>query len=416
VKKGLFQPHYWLSWGYILLVVAVTGLVMLLAAPMPNDDYFYYQKFIEMLAGGTLDLSIPGFHGMNILSVPWYWLTESPMTQIHMQMEAGILLPLFAFVAARELFRSQEGGDGVWEGILFASIIALMPFLSFSALRGWMVAIYNLLFFLTIIGAVRGRWWTCVPWAFAITSLPFAVALGPLILAVWPKGKGGRFSCYTTIALGLGLSALYVIIQLFQTGGINVGVHQEQTVLSIWQGPKRMFLNFMHGVQILFSIHNYYFVEPARTGHGNMLQTTPILTMLGLFTLFSPRAHFRNRLFPLALGLGAIIGIGLNVMLDHMDHFYMETGVFFLILAALPLLKKHPLWLPVVLLTLHFQWFYFHLNHGEVFQLGWWFFLIPAAVDIAFLLYCIANYKKIWSGIRSITLLSWRLILCKNVH
>ncbi|OGJ55134.1 hypothetical protein A3D11_03630 [Candidatus Peribacteria bacterium RIFCSPHIGHO2_02_FULL_49_16] len=395
------------------LLVGVTGLVMLLATPAPNDDYFYYQKFIETLAGGTLDLSIPGFHGMNILSVPWYVLTESAMTQIHMQMLAGILLPLFAFFAARALFGST------FEAALFASIIALMPFLSFSALRGWMVAFYNLLFFLTIIGAVRGAWWTGVAWAFAITSLPFAVALGPLILAVWPKklsANNHRRTVWLAVAIGIVLSAAYVIVQFLQTGGINVGVHQEQTAFNIWQGPGRIFLNLMHALQILFSIHNYYFIDPARTGHGNMLQTTPILMMLGLFSIFYSKEYFREKLLPLALGLGAVIGIGLNVLLDHLDHFYMETGVFFLIFAAIPLLKKYPLWIPIVLVTLHFQWFYFYLNHGAVFRLQWWFFLIPATVDVVFLLYCIAYFRKIWSGMRSMIMLFCKLLQCKKEH
>ena len=381
-----------LPWLYVVAIVSVTGGVMALATPMPQDDHFYYQKFIETLAAGKLDLSIPGFHGMNILSVPWYWVTHSPLTQIHVQMFAGVLLPLMAFLVAREIFHSD------YEGILFASIIALMPFLSFSALRGWMVAFYNFLFFLTIVGAIRGRWWTGIIWAFALTSLPFAVALLPLLVAVWPKQVGRRWwhRCFAAIGVGIGLAALYVLVQLLQTGSINIGAHEDMNALSIWQGPKRIFLNMAHTVQILFSVHNYYFIDPARTGHGNMLQTSPILIVLSLFALFSPQEHFREKFLPLALGMGAIIGIGLNILLDHMDHFYMETGVFFLILAAIPVLRQRPLWIPVVLATLHFQWFYFFLQYGEVFRLGWWFFAMPAFVDICFGLYVLIRWRNMW--------------------
>ena len=385
-----------LSWVYVTAIIVVTGIVMALATPMPQDDHFYYQQFIETLAAGKLDLSIPGFHGMNILSVPWYWVTHSPLTQIHVQMVAGVLLPMLAFLVARGIFRSNM------EGILFASIIALMPFLFFSALRGWMVAFYNFLFFLTIIGALRGVWWTGIPWAFSLTSLPFSIALLPLIIVVWPKQGNRRWwrGCSVACGLGVGLAALYVLVQILQTGDISVGVHKEMTALNIWQGPKRIFLNIAHTVQILFSVHNYYFIDPARTGHGNMLQTSPVLMVLSFFALFASREYFHDKLLPLALALGALIGIGLNVFLDHMDHFYMETGVFFLILAALPVLRQYPLWIPVVLATLHFQWFYFFLQHGEVFRLEWWFFAIPAFVDVCFVLYVVVRWREVWREVR----------------
>lgn len=381
---------WWLPWFYVFALVMVTSVVMLLATPMPNDDHFYYQRFIETLAQGRLDFSIPGFHGMNILSVPWYWVTRSPLTQIHVQMFAGVLLPFLAFLVARGIFQSE------YEGVLFASVVVLMPFLSFSALRGWMVAFYNFLFFLTIVGAVRGAWWTGIVWAFSLTSLPFAIALLPLIFAVWPKKKQRWWrGCYIAIGVGIGLAALYVLTQFFQTGGINVGVHEEMNALSIWQGPKRIFFNAAHAMQILFSVHNYYFINPARTGHGNMLQTSPVLMVLALFALFAPHEHFREKFLPLALGTGALMGIGLNILLDHMDHFYMETGVLLLTLAALPVLRKRPLWIPVVLATLHFQWFYFFLQHGEAFRLGWWFFAVPALVDVCFLLYVCVRWREV---------------------
>lgn len=381
-----------LSWVYVIALIVVTGIIMALATPVPQDDHFHYQQFIETLAAGKLNLSIPGFHGTNILSVPWYWVTHSPLTQIHVQMVAGVLLPLMAFLVAKGIFRSHT------EGILFASIIALMPFLSFLALRGFRVAFYDLLFFLTILGAIRGVWWTGIVWAFALTSYPFAIALLPLIIVVWPKQEKRPWwrGWAVVIGTGIGLAALYVLVQFFQIGGINVGVHEEVNALSIWQGPKRIFLNAAHAVQILFSIHNYYFVDPVRTGHGNMLQTSPVLIVLALFALFAPRDYFREKLLPLALALGAFIGIGLNILIDRMDHFYMETGVFFLILAALPVLRKYPVWISIVLGTLHFQWFYFFLQHGEVFQLGWWFFAIPAFVDLCFIVYVFSHWRALW--------------------
>ena len=98
----------------------------------------------------------------------------------------------------------------------------------------------------------------------------------------------------------------------------------------------------------------------------------------------------------------AIIGIGLNIAIDHMDHFYMETGLFFLILAALPMLKKYPIWIPIALATLHFQWFYFFLQFREVFQLDSLFFVVPVLIDALLILWCLANRREVSTMIRSI--------------
>ena len=159
-----------------------------------------------------------------------------------------------------------------------------------------------------------------------------------------------------------------------------------------------MFLNAAHSIQILFSVHNYYFIDPAKTGHGNMLHTSPLLVMLGIFALIAHKEYFKNAWFALSLFLGFAIGIGLNIALDHMDDFYMQTGVYFIMFAALPVLKKYPLWIPLVLATLQFQWLYFYLQFGKVFALGPSFFVVPVLVDIAFVVlagwYLLGIYRK----------------------
>jgi hypothetical protein len=381
-------------WAYLAILVSGVALSMIMATPHPIDDHFAYQRFIEALAGGVFDLSIPGFHGMNILTVPWYLISRSEIAQIEFQMLAGVLLPFCAYLAASSLFGSR------WHGMIFATIIALMPFLSFSALRGWMVAIYNCLFFLTIYGAVKNAKWTWFTWGFSIISLPFSLALLPLLVVLTPvkyvkKDLFAYLHHYRYIVYGLLIPAVYVLIQIAQVGQVNVGVHEEFNQWTIWQGPERMFLNLAHSLQIMFSVHNYYFIDPAKTGHGNLMHTTPILIFLGLLAFCNAKTYFKKQSLPLALFLGAVIGIGLNVMLDHMDDFYMETGIFFIILAALPVLKSMPVWIPLVLATLHFQWMYFYLQHGSTFQLDYWFFVVPLVVDVCFIGWCIVHVNDI---------------------
>jgi len=385
-----------LAWGYIALLTLVTVIAFVSATPFPMDDHFFFQQFIETLAAGKLDLSIPGFHGMNILAVPWYLISRSPIAQIEFQMFSGMLLPLCAFLAAWKLFKS------LWHGIIFATIIALMPFHSFSSLRGWMVATYNCLVFLTIYGAAKGARWTWLPWGFSIISLPFSVALLPLLLYLTPSAPGKAWWWrYRQIWYGLLIPVVYVLLQYVQVGHINVGVHQEFNEANVWSGPGRMFLNAAHTLQIIFSVHNFYFVDPALTGQGDMMHTTPVLVFLGLYALFQPKHFFTERGLPLALLLGSVMGIGLNVALDHMDDFYMQTGIYFMMLAALPVLKKQPLWIPIVLVTLHFQWMYFYLQHGAVFQLGPLFFLVPATVDVVFAIWCVVHRENIWQWCRA---------------
>ena len=384
------------AWAYIALLTLVTVVAFLAATPFPQDDHFFFQRFIEALAAGNLDLTIPGFHGMNILAVPWYLISGSPIAQIEFQMFSGMLLPLLAFLAGWKLFNS------LWHGVVLATIIALMPFHSFSSLRGWMVATYNCLVFLTIYGAAKGARWTWFTWGFSIISLPFSVALFPLLVYLTPASKKVWWVKYRHIIYGLLIPVVYVLIQYSQAGQINVGVHQEWDHLSAWASLDRMFLNAAHSLQIMFSVHNYYFIEPARTGHGNMMHTTPVLVFLGLFALMQSKQFFKNRGPPIALLLGAVIGIGLNIALSHMDDFYMQTGLYFIILAALPALKKYPLWIPLVLATLHFQWLYFYLQHGAVFQLGPMFFLVPLTVDIVFALWCIVHRNQVWEMCRSV--------------
>lgn len=379
-----------LTWSYIALLVLAVGYSMFFdAVPAPNDDHEFYQKFIETLASGRLDLSIPGFHGMNMVAVPWYLISRSPLAQIHVQMFSGVLIPLLAFLAGRSIFKST------WYGVIFATIMAMMPFLAFSALRGWMVATYHCLVLLTIVGAARNAKWTWLPFGLAITSLPFAVALVPLLIVLTPRSKKPLWIRYHQILLGLGFAALYVLVQIWQTGTISIGVHQEYGVISVWKGPEGMFLNAMHGLQMMFSIHNFYFPDAAKTALGNLVHTSPLLIFLGLFAFIAHKEYFpRDRMLALALFAGAVIGIGLNVALDHMDHFYMETGILFLIMASLPVLKRYPLWIPLVLLTLHFQWLYFYLQFKGSFSLTYGFFAAPIVIDLALLLFCVAALPR----------------------
>ena len=371
--------------GFLTLGITIG---MLGASPFPQDDHFLYQKFIEVLAAGKLDLTIPGFHGSDFIAVIWHWIHPSSISQIEFQGFTALLLPLLAFLAGKAIYKS------VATGILLSCIIALMPFVSFVYLRGWTGPAYMCLMLLTIYGAASSRKWTWLPWGLAIITKPFALALLPIIILYCPS-KGSILKRYRQILLGLSIPALYVIIQYLQVGHILVGAHHGINELNVWNGPLRMIMNAAHALQMLFSVHNYYYPDPALTGPGNMMHTSPLLIFLGLCAIFhrkrTKKSSIEERL-PMALFSGFIIGIALNIPLDHMDHFYMQAGILCLILAALPMLLQYPIWIPLVLATLHFQWLYFYLQYNSPFSLGWTFFALPIVVDVLFGLYVLYTY------------------------
>ena len=399
-----------LAQAYVVVLMIVTAISLFSATPRPLDDHFLYQQFVESLARGDLDLTIPGFHGSDLFAVPLYWMTHSPLAQITALMIVACFIPLVAFLAGRSIFRSIPAG------VLLASILTMMPFISFVALRGWTGPGYFLLMLLTLWFGSRGSLWTGVVFGLAILTKPFAIGLLPLLLVIAQKSASLCLR-YRRLIIAPILVLLYLAMQYIQAGRIFVGTHSEVSSIGIWQGPQRIFLNLAHALQILFSVHNYYYPDPGLTGPGNMMHTTPILIFLGLWGVFSPKEFFDEghwtseighrsadspksevrtpKSVPLALLSGAVLIFFMNALLDHMDHFYMEAGVLLLILAAIPVLMKYPLWVPIVLATLHFQWFYFYLQFQEIFHLTPVFFLVPATVDIFFLIWCLVSLSTI---------------------
>jgi hypothetical protein len=383
------------AWIVVLILTAALAIGLLGASPAPQDDHFLYQRFVESVASGHPDFGIPGFHGTDWLGVIVFLITKSPIAQIHGLLIAALLLPALGYLAGKSLYKDE------FSGLMLAGILTMMPFVSFVLFRGWTGAGYWMLMLLTVIGATRKSWWTGIPWALAILTKPFAIVLFPVIVALsgkqseslWLKFVPESWFAHrrkypapwiTALGIVVVLVAAYLIAQYVAAGRIFVGAHDGLTPTTAVQGPSRIFLNLAHSLQILFSVHNYYFVDPALTGPGNMLHTTPVLMFLGMFGLFAPTKYFRDRGLPTALLTGAIAGLVLNSLLDHMDHFYMEASVFLLILAALPVLKAHKLWIPVVVATLHFQWFYFWLQYQEGFALTSLFWLVPLIVDVCF--------------------------------
>jgi len=196
------------------------------------------------------------------------------------------------------------------------------------------------------------------------------------------------------LALALVLPAVYIIVEYSQIGRIIVGAHPHIDQTSVFFSG-RIFLNIAHGIQMLFSIHNYYFPDPALTGPGNLVHSSPILIFLGICTLLYPKLFWRNMRQVWGLRLSIFMAYFLVVLLDHMDHFYMEMTVLLLVIASIAALRKFPLLIPLALATLHFQWLYAYLNFREVFSVTPVFFVTPLVVDILFIMWCACEWRTV---------------------
>jgi len=372
MRKGIIVPVL-----IVLLLTAATALGFSGTAFSPDRDFQFYQAFVESLAGGNLDLSIPGFHGSNVLAVPWYWLTHSPTATIDIQVFYALLLPAAAYMAGKSFFKSQL------HGLLLAGVVTMMPFVSMISSIGYTSAGLFTLMLLTIYGSVENKRWTPITFGLAVLTKPFALALLPLLWIKRPQASS--FIRRNAAFFGLLIPVMYLILQYAQTGRVIVGVHPELDALNVWQDPLKILLNVAYALQILFSVHNYHYPNPAGTGHENLIHTTPVLIFLGLFALIAQSEYFKDKKVPAALLAGVLIGFGLNAVSSTMNEYYMQAGVLLLIFASVPVLIKHPVWIPIALATLHFQWFYFYLAFSERLQLTNMLFAVPAVVDMLFM-------------------------------
>ena len=379
---------------HVILLTSATAFSFSQTTIHPMDDHFLYQDFMKSLMGGKFDLSITGYHGASLLAFPIYLLTRSDLSNIYFQIFCALLLIPAMYAAVKVLFEDR------FLALLGTYAIAMMPFYSYIAFRGFTFPSYTLLVLLTIILYGRGSRWAFIPLSFAIITKPFAIALFPLLLLwknkkqewIFPRGLN-------QVLLACVVPAIYVLIQLFQTGAIAAAANPEITAANVFH-PLRFPLNVAHSVQVLFSVHNFYFLDPVLTRMSNMVHSSPLLMVFGIFTLMYPAMFFRDKSLWRALGASFLAAFLLAMMLDHLDNAYMQTSVLMLVILSLSFLKKFPLWIPFVIATLHFQWLYAYMEFREIYDLSYAFFLVPIVVDIMFALLCATKHKLIISFIK----------------
>ncbi|MDP7247167.1 MAG: hypothetical protein QF741_00915 [Candidatus Peribacteraceae bacterium] len=393
LKRCISSP-----WFYVFLMTLALLVSFIEIVPYEDRDFKLYQAFVEALASGRFDLSIPGFHGSNIPAALVHIIIPSKFTEIYYQLIWSLLLPALAYLTGKELFKSTTAPHGVqgsaWHGLVLAGVVTMMPFWTFKAFIGYTTSAYIGLMLLTIYGACKKSWWTWIVWGLAMTTKPFALVLLPLLWIKRPT-KGSVLRRNQLIILGLAIPALYAAIQYIQVGHLIVGVHPDLSETSVWQSPMKVILNLAYSLQILFSVHNYHFPDPGGTGHQNLMHTSPLLIFLALIAFLAPKLKYiEDKKLYWALLIGALGGLLMNAVVSTMNHEYMHASILLFILASLPVLKKYQLWIPLVLATLHFQWFYFYLAWAERHQLTYQFFTVPILIDVMFVIYVAPKFKR----------------------
>lgn len=390
IRRRLLEP--WFHIGVLTVATFATFSVM---SPMPMDDHFLYQKFIETLAMGKIDTSILGFHGASFLALPLYLITGSSIANIEFQMMCAIIAIPLSYMVARSLFDE-------YSALLFAYATTLSPFLLYVAYRGFTGPSYLVMVFLTLYGIKKNAKWSWLPLSVAMLIKPFAIALVPFLFLGRDKLDVKKVSF--TLCLVFSVPAAYVLLQVLQIGTITVGAHANLTHENVFH-LSRIPLNIAHGIQMLFSVHNFYFPDPAKTMQGNLVHSSPILMLLGTLALLHPKGFWSDRTQTSAFRIAAIIAYVMPALLSHMDHFYMETCVLLLALAGLSVLKKYPLMIALTLATFHFQWLYFYLAYADHFRLSYSFFLVPVLADVMLVLFVAFHFSIVKKALADVLFL-----------
>lgn len=382
-------------WAYIgamvaSIAIAMTGIGFVHEWRM---DYAFYQGFAESVARGQFDLSIPGFHGVDFLTAIWFWVSGSPNAHIHLQLVSNLLLPIVAFLAARSLYKSDIAG------VLFAGVITISPFISMVYITGYTQAANILLFLLALYAAHEKKQWAWLPWAFAILTKPFALILLPFFVQKKKRERGVLM--YVNLVLGLAVPALYWLAQYLQIGHIIIGVHPELNEVSIWTRGMKLLGNIAYAIQDIFSMHNFHYGNPGATPMESLVHVSPLLVMLGIFAFLAPQKYFADRWMHRSLLLAAFLGFALTSLVSINDY-YMQFFILMVVLASLPVLEAHPAWIPFVLVTSVYQWFYLVLQYREHTTFGWQLFLPMIVVPGLFLVWCWKHRKKTFIALREV--------------
>ncbi len=363
-------------WTHLVFLACLLIFIYSQSTIVLMDDNVHYQAFTEKLAKGQFDLSIPGFHGGDFLTLPVYLLTHSKASVAYSEMLSAILAIFTMYLAVKEIY-----GNKVW-AVIAAYIFLLMPFDYALPLRGH----HNVsIIFLATLGLYllfKNSRFAWLVFGLSYITRPFTIALAPLFLY---KKKFKQFF------LSLIIPAVYVAAQYWQIGRIHLGVHENLTPGSLFS-VNRFFLNLAYAFQNYFSIHNYSFLNCL--GSYDMIHLSPFITFLALLGFLYQKRYFSDRRLFFALLASAAIALAIPASFFHLDMGYLLVFNLCLIFLALPVITSHWLLPPIVTASFFFQFLYAFLSYQNEYWYNYSLFVVPVCIFIISLIYAFILRNK----------------------
>ncbi|HXK41166.1 MAG TPA: hypothetical protein VJ046_03680 [Candidatus Paceibacterota bacterium] len=294
----------------VILVMAVMAVYFLLVTPPGglSADGQNYEGFAESLARGKIDFkSFYGFHGLSILSVPFFWLTGSHLSIAYTSMFLVLMSVPLIYLIARDIFNSNKAG-------VYGLLIFLMtPYPYTTLMMGFQEAALLFFILLIIYGSIHKRSWTPLVWAFGGIVKPFALVLLPLFTSdLWVRKKTKWF-----FLLGLAVGLVYLATSYYQVGHpIN------NAAINSYQGnfdtgnPPPLRESFTAGIKGFLRVGANLLL------HFRKIMVSPLVIILGALALLAPlRLNLFRWRFNLNTGEGIrmrkeiILAIVLNFLL-----------------------------------------------------------------------------------------------------
>lgn len=337
----------------VLLLVqffGVFGITFPLDNPTYNDATSYHYFMDRLIEDRTVDFSQSGFVGAILPAIVVHLLVpfnhSFAITQVFF---ALLTLPLFYLVTLR-LFKSQE------MAVMGVLVWAMMPELIFSGFYGFPQGVSNFASLLAIYLVLGESRWAWAAWYWAVIAKPFALAVGVFFIAKkW----------WRQMVIVGGLGVLYLAGQWSIHGRLILGVHPELS-LSETVTPTRIGYNLASMPPILFSLHGYNalgeFSGNAPTSMGDRLHTSPLIVVFALVSVLYFKNEFADEIvYWQVVGFSAA-GLMLACLAMFVDPLYLQTFTIGAIWLSLPVLKKYPLLLPIVMGTMAYQFVYTYLS------------------------------------------------------
>ena len=371
-------------WFYLSTMMLLMALLFIFGNITPLDDAFLYQSFAEKIVNqGEIDLSIAGFHGADFFVAIIYFFTHSSFSVYYLDIILAILsIPLF-FLVFKKIF------NNALLGLLVCFWYMMSPHIYTNAFRGGHQT--SFLFF-TLLGLFFLFYKPKYSFIFGISYIikPFSIALAPIFL--YKKQ-------YKQLLLSFIFPITYMITQYFQIGRLIIGSHSDLAV-GILFSFKRFVLNIVYAFQNYFSIHGF---SPINNVYfDDMIRISPLITFFAIFAIFYHKQFFKNTKFYWFVLLSTTIGFVIPTSFFRFDYNYYLIFDLTLVLLSLPPIIKYYKFLPLIVFSLFFQFFYSFLANPTYFssiESKIILFFIPVyilIISLFFVYYKVKHHKNIY--------------------